>query len=121
TPQAVAGLQTKDQVAQLVNGQAGGDGGQAALQGQLQSAESQLDTYKSKLSQLGAGNGNMDMPDFKPNDQKTKTFWKRIQYGANFQTSRNNYYFPTVTDFGFSLGYKLGHNNIIGVGASYKL
>jgi hypothetical protein len=123
TPQAVAGLQTKDQVAQLVNGQVamGGAGGQSALQGNLQSAESQLDTYKSKLGQLGAGNGNMDMPDFKPNDQKTKTFWKRLQYGANFQTSRNNYYFPTVTDFGASLGYKLGHDNVIGIGVSYKL
>ena len=139
TPQAVAGLQSKDQVATLVKQQVGvtnvagaaqsaasggggsGGAGMDALQSNLQSAQSQLDTYKSKLSALGAGNGNMDMPDFKPNDQKTKTFWKRIQYGVNFQTSRNNYYFPTVTDFGLSLGYKLGHNNIIGVGASYKL
>jgi len=63
----------------------------------------------------------MDMPDFKPNDQKTKTFWKRLQYGVNFQTSRNNYYFPTVTDFGASLAYKLGHSNLIGLGFSYKL
>jgi hypothetical protein len=134
-PQGVTGLQTKDQVAALVQqqvgasnpagaaGGAGGGGGAGmdALQSNLQSAQSQLDTYKSKLSQLGAGNGNMDMPDFKPNDQKTKTFWKRIEYGANFQTTRNNYYFPMVTDFGFTLGYKLGHNNVIGVGASYKL
>jgi hypothetical protein len=92
-----------------------------ALQSNLQSAESKLDAYKSKLSALGASNGDMDMPDFRPNDQKTKTFWNRIQYSVNFQTSRNNYYFPTVTDFGLSIGYKLGHNNIIGVGASYKL
>jgi hypothetical protein len=63
----------------------------------------------------------MDMPDFKPNDQKTKTFWKRIEYGVNFQTTHNNYYFPTVTDLGLSLGYKLGHSNFVGVGASYKL
>ena len=123
TPQGVVGLQTKDQVGQLVNSQvsAGGTSAETALQGNLQSAQSQLDNYKSKLSQLGAGNGNMDAPDFKPNDQKTKTLWKRLEYGANFQTSRNNYYFPMVTDFGASLGYKLGHNNVIGVGASYKL
>ena len=121
--QAISGLQTKTQVAQQVQGQvsAGGAGGVSALQGNLQSAESQLDTYKSKLSQLGAGNGNMDMPAFKPNDQKTKTFWKRLQYGVDFQTSRNNYYFPTVTDFGASLAYKLGHGNLVGLGFSYKL
>jgi hypothetical protein len=134
TSQAIAGLQTKDQVGALVQqqvgasnpagaaGAAGGGGaGVDALQSNLQSAQSQLDTYKSKLSALGAGNGNMDMPDFKPNDQKTKTFWKRLQYGTDFQTSRNNYYFPTVTDFGLSLAYKLGNGNLIGVGASYKL
>ncbi len=135
TPQGVVGLQTKDQIAALVQQQTGApnqagptgaaDGGSTpgidALQGNLAAAQSQLDAYKSKLSQLGAGNGNMDLPNFTPNDQKTKTFWKRLVYGANFQTSRNNYDFPTVTDLGFSVGYRLRHNNIIGVGASYKL
>jgi len=131
TPQGLSGLQTKEQVAELVQGKvgtgasatgaAGGADGAAALQSNLQNAETQLDNYKSKLSSLGAGNGDMDMPDFKPNNQKTKTFWKRLEYGADFQTTRNNYYFPMVTDFGLSLGYKLGHNNVIGLGASYKL
>jgi hypothetical protein len=121
--QALSGLQTKDQVAQQIQGQvsAGGPAGASVLQSNLQSAQSQLDTYKSKLSSLGAGNGDMDMPNFKPNDQKTKTFWRRLEYSANFQTTRNNYMFPTVTDFGLSLGYKLGHGNVVGVGASYKL
>jgi hypothetical protein len=61
------------------------------------------------------------MPDFKPNNQKTKTFWGRLEYGANFQTTRNNYLFPTVSDLGLSAGYKLTNSSIIGIGASYKL
>src|SRR5581483_1510628 len=44
-----------------------------------------------------------------------------LEYGANFQTTHNNYYFPMVTDLGASLGYKLGHGNVVGIGASYKL
>jgi len=145
-PQAISGLQTKVQVAALVQAQTGSGGaaagapsagaagseasrggavglsaGEGALQSNLQNAQSQLDNYKSKLSALGAGNGDMDMPNFKPNDQKTKTFWKRLEYGADFQTTHTNYYFPMVTDFGASLGYKLGHNNVIGIGGSYKL
>lgn len=128
-PQAISGLQTKTQVAAVVQEQSGtgnvaGAAGAAsshALQSNLQNAQSQLDGYKNKLSSLGAGNGDMDMPSFKPNDQKTKTFWKRLEYGVNFQTTHTNYYFPMVTDFGASLGYKLGHNNVIGVGASYRL
>jgi len=123
SPESLAGLQTKDQVAQQVQSQvsAAGPDGAAALQSNLESAQSQLDGYKDKLSKLGQGNGNADMPNFKPNDQKTKTFFQRLEYGFNFQTTHNNYYFPTVTDFGLSLGYRLGHSNVVGVGASYKV
>jgi hypothetical protein len=123
SPESLAGLQTKDQVAEQIQGQvsAAGPDGAAALQSNLQSAESQLDGYKDRLSRLGQGNGNADLPNFKSNDQKTKTFWKRLEYGFNFQTTHNNYYFPTVTDFGLSLGYRLGHSNVAGIGASYKV
>lgn len=120
---SLSGLQTKDEVNQVIQSQvaSGGAGGAAALQSSLQSAQLQLDTYKDKLNSLGAGNGEVDMPDFKPNDQKTRTFWKRLEFGTNFQTTRNNYMFPTVSDFGLSVGYRLGHDNIAGLGASYKL
>lgn len=120
---ALSGLQGKDQVAQVIQQKisASGANAAAAIQANLQSAETQLESYKSKLEALGAGNGGMDMPGFKPNDQKTKTFWRRLEFGANLQTTRNNYMFPTVTDFGLSIGYKLGHGNLIGVGSSYKL
>ena len=123
SPQGLVGLQTRDQVNDLIQGQvaAGGAGGTAALQTNLQSAESQLDGFKDKLSKLGSGSGDIDMPNFKPNDQKTKTFWKRLEYGTNFQTTRNNYYFPTVTDLGLSVGYKLNNSTTVGIGASYKL
>jgi len=122
-PASLAGLQTRDQVAALIQQQvsAGGPGGPAALQANLQSAQSLLDGYKDKLSKLGGGSADIDMADFKPNEQRTRTFWKRLEYGANFQTTRDNYYFPTVTDFGLSVGYKLSDKSVVGVGASYKL
>jgi hypothetical protein len=123
TPQGLAGLQTREAVSRGIQEQlsAAGPGAEAKVHDNLQSAQSQLDDYKGKMDWLGDGNGNMDMPDFKPNDQRTKTFWKRLEYGANFQTTRNNYYFPTVSDLGLSLGYKLGQLNVVGIGASYKL
>ncbi|GGA91999.1 hypothetical protein [Puia dinghuensis] len=123
TAQPIPGLQTHAQVASQVQGQvsAAGPVGMEALQSKLQSAQSQLDAYKNKLSQLGAGHTAADVPDFRPNDQKTKPFWGRLEYGANFQTTHTNYYYPVVTDLGLSLGYRLGHSKIIGLGASYKL
>jgi len=121
--QPIAGLQTHDQIAQQVQGQVGAAGqtGGDALQSKMQSAQQTLDSYKGKLPQLGAGATAADIPDFRPNDQKTKTLWHRLEYGANFQTTHTNYYYPIVTDLGLSLGYRLGHGRIIGVGASYKL
>jgi hypothetical protein len=123
TPQALNGLQTKAEVAQVVNAKvsAGGSAGAGGLQSDLQSAESQLDTYKDKLSKLGIGNGEAPMGNFKPNDQHNKTFLGRLQYGFNLQTTQNSYYFPTIVSLGLSLGYKLGHSNIVGVGASYGM
>ena len=121
--QAINGLQTKDQVAKLVQGQvsAGGAAGASALQSNLQSAQSQLDGYKDKLNSMGAGSGDAQMPDFKPNDQKTKTFLGRLQYGFNFQTTQGSYYYPSLLDLGLSLGYKLGNSNVIGVGMAYEM
>jgi hypothetical protein len=120
--QALAGLQTRNQVGALIGQQvsAGGAGGLAGIQGNIQAAKSQMNSYKDKLLKAGQGSSNADAPDFRPNEQKTKTFWRRLEYGANFQTTKNNY-FPTTTDFGLSVGYKVNDRSTIGVGASYKL
>jgi hypothetical protein len=123
TAQSLAGLQTHTQISQQVQGQvsASGPAGMDAFSAKLQSAQTQLNSYKNKLPQLGGGSTPADVPDFRPNDQKTKTLWRRLEYGANFQTTHTNYYYPVVTDFGLSLGYRLGHGKVIGIGASYKL
>lgn len=129
TAQPLPGLQTHSQIAsqvksQVSSGAAGSSGssdGMGQIQSKVQAAQSQLDSYKSKLSQLGAGGALADASGFRPNDQKTKTFWHRLEYGVNFQTTTSSYYYPTTTNFGASLGYRLGHNNVVGIGASYAM
>jgi hypothetical protein len=123
SPAALAGLQTRDQVSEALQGQLalGGAGAQAALTANLQSAGDQLDQYKSKLSELGGGSGDIDMPDFNPNNQKTKTFLNRLQIGTDLQTTHTNYYWPTMTAIGLSVGYKLSDKSTIGFGASYQI
>jgi hypothetical protein len=122
TPQALAGLQTRDQLQQLIQRQlsSGGDGAMAAMQQDFQSAQFRLDQYKDKLTKFGSGGGDVDIPDFKPNNEKKKSFLGRLEFGTNIQTTNTNYY-PTTTDLGISVGYKLNDNNSVGVGASYKL
>jgi hypothetical protein len=123
TPQSLAGLQTRSQVQQQIQTQlaGGGPNAQQYLQQNLQAAQSQLNQLKDKMNKLGgSSSGDMEMPDFKPNNQRTKSFWQRLEYGTNIQTAKNNF-FPTTTDLGLSVGYKLTDKSVVGVGASYKM
>jgi hypothetical protein len=118
-----AGLQTRTQITTLVQQQiaAGGAGAQQQLQQNLQAAQAELNKLKDKAGKYIAGSSDDEMPDFRPNKQKTKSFLKRLEYGVNIQNQKSRTYFPTTSDIGLSLGYKINDRSIIGVGASYKI
>jgi hypothetical protein len=123
------GLSTRDQVMAAFQNQLGGPSAAAGgpnpssiTQQSLGSAQGSADQLSDKFNSLGGGGGtDIDIPDFKPNNQKSKSFLKRLQLGTNMQTVNSSYFFPATTDFGLSLGYKLDSKNVIGIGASYKL
>jgi len=120
---ALAGLQTRAGVQQQLQGQvaAGGPDAGQAIQQQIQSAKAKLKALQDKVSQAGGGSSSMDIPDFRPNTQKTKSLLGRLEGGINIQSLPSTYAFPATTDFGASLGYKLNDKNTIGIGAAYKM
>jgi hypothetical protein len=121
---SLAGLQTRAQVNNLIQQQitAGGPNEMNQFRQNMQEAQSQLNNIRNKISKFGGGSSDMEMPEgFKPNNQKTKSFWKRIDVGINTQSQKANDYFPNTSDLGLSLGYKLNDKSIIGVAASYKV
>ena len=121
---SLAGLQTRVQVNNLIQQQiaSGGPNGQAQFQQNIQQAQSQLQQLKNKISQFGSGSSDDIMPEgFKPKNQKTKSFLKRLEYGTNIQTQKAQYYFPVNSDLGLSIGFRPNDKSVIGVGASYKL
>ena len=121
---ALAGLQTRVEVQGLINQRQMGNSGssQDAFQGQLDKAKGKLEELKTRVNNHGGmGNSDEALPEFKPNNQKTKSLWSRLEIGTNFQTTRSTYLFPTTTDFGLSVGYKLNDRSILGVGLSYKM
>jgi hypothetical protein len=121
TPQALTGLQTRAQVEQIITNQIGG--GRNATQlfsQQVQAAREQLNQFKNKLSKVGGG-GDIEMPDFIPNGQKTKSLTQRLQFGFDIQFARNNSLVPSTGDMALSVGYKLNDKSMIGIGMSYKL
>ena len=94
----------------------------SVIQKNIQSAQGVVNQLRNKLNSLGLNSGgDLDMPDFKPNNQKTKSFKQRLEIGTNLQTQKSNNFFPTTTDLGLSVGYKLNDKSIIGIGSSLKM
>ncbi len=129
TLESLEGLQTRASVDGLITARLAGAGvdPREFMQGQMNQAKAELSKIKGRLDKLKSGSvGNsssdIDMPEnFKPNTQKTKSFLKRFEYGANFQTHKPNGYFPVTTDVALTLGYKLNDKSVIGFGAAYKI
>lgn len=120
----LAGLQTRAQVNSLIQQRiaTGGANGMAQFQQNINQAQSQLNQLKSKISKLGGSSSDLEMPEgFKQNNQRTKSFLKRLEYGLNIQSQKANGFFPTTSDIGLSVGYRLNDKSIVGIGASYIL
>jgi hypothetical protein len=119
---ALQGLQTQTQIQSLVqqSGAASG-GGMGAVQQQMQGAQTQITSIQNSLSKYGVGGQNLDMTNFQPNSQKTKTLLKRLEYGVNVQFAKSSYDFPSTGALGLTIGYKINDKSTIGVGASYNI
>lgn len=120
----LSGLQTRAQVNALIQQQlvAGGPNAQAQFQQNMQAAQGQLNQLKDKVIKMGRGSSDAEMPEgFKPNNQKTKSFLQRLEFGTNLQSQRSYGIMPTTSDIGVSLGFLINDKSIIGIGASYKL
>ncbi len=121
---SLAGLQTRVQVNVLVQQVVAGAGpnGMQQFRQQMQNAQGQMNQLKNKIMKGGGGSSDDIMPEgFKPNDQKSKSFLKRLELGTNIQTQKSTNFFPTTSDIGLSVGFKINGNSVIGVGGSYKL
>jgi len=121
---SLAGLQTRRQVNSLIQQQiqGGGPNARQQLQQNMQAAQAQLQELKNKVLKAGGGSSDDIMPEgFRPNDQKTKTFLQRLEYGTNLQTNKSNGWWPNNTDIALSVGYKINDKSVIGIGGSYKL
>jgi len=123
TPASLAGLQTRASVQNLIQQRiaSGGPNAMAQVRQNLSEAQGQLSKLKDKLNKLGGGSGDLDMPDFKPNTQKTKPFLKRLEYGANVQFSKNNQWVPSAANVALTLGYKINDKSSAGIGVSYSV
>lgn len=117
--QSLEGLQTRNQVEQLIQQRLGGGPNAGAAVGQqMAEARSKMNELKSKFPDL---DNAADMPNFKPNEMKTKSFLQRLEFGSNIQFQRSTKFFPSTSDLAGQVAYKFHKNGSVGIGASYKL
>jgi hypothetical protein len=126
-----AGLQTREEILNelqtrfgsnnpLANGSGVGGGGNF-IQDQLNKAKTGFNKLKQDANKAGDNVADADMPNFKPNTQKSKSFLKRLDFGMNMQSVKSNVMLPTTSDIAITVGYKLNDKSTIGIGAAYKL
>jgi hypothetical protein len=115
----LTGLQTRANVTALLQQQmaSANTGAMQQVSQNLQSAQAQISSLRSRMNVNGTG----EIPDFKPNMQKTKTFSQRIVYGFDVQFGRSNTYLPSTSNISATLGYKINDKSIAGVGASFRI
>ena len=90
---------------------------QTQLQNNLPAPAVQTSNIRSLLPAVPASGGSTaEMPSFKPNHQKVRSFLKRIEVGTSLQNTKANYYFPATSDVALSAGYRLNDKSVIGVG-----
>ncbi|MBL7732305.1 MAG: hypothetical protein JNM88_14095 [Chitinophagaceae bacterium] len=100
---------------------AAGANPQQLIQQAFQQAQAEVNKLKQKALQWNNNGKDFELPNFKPNTQKTKTLKQRLEFMAGIQTVRHNRYFPANADMSFSAGYKPSDKMIIGLGVSYKV
>jgi chaperonin cofactor prefoldin len=119
---SIMGLQTRASVIGSIQQQAGGGSNVIqTIQSKVQAAQEELSKLKDKINKFGGGNSDAEIPNFKPNSQKTKRFSQRLEYQANVQVNKKNDYIPTTGNFAFGVGYKITDRFLMGIGASYKM
>lgn len=120
---SLVGLQTRSSVQQLIQERiaSGGPNAQAQIQQNLAQAQKAINTLKDRIIKSGGSSTNIEIPDFKPNTQRSKTLLQRLEYGFDAQFDKNNSIMPSATNVATNIGYKLNDKSTIGIGISYKI
>lgn len=121
---SLAGLQTRASVQSLIQDRilSGGPNAAQSFQSNISQAQAELGKLKEKLSNAVPGTSSDEGEvNFRPNQEKTKTFGQRLEYGTNLQFAKNNTLMPGTADIGLNIGFRLSEKTVFGVGGSYKL
>lgn len=116
--EVLPGLQTREQVQQMINERLS----QGAITGNpLNTAQGQLSQVQQRIPSWRSNSSDMDMPAYKPDGMRAKSFLQRLEVGYNFQPQQSTGIMPGMLNIGGSLGYRINEKSVIGIGGAYLL
>ena len=118
---SVNGLQTISQTQNLLQSRINnmGPGGAQAAEQSISAAQSELSRLRNRFPQFS---NTGDLPDgFQPSQVKTRPLKKRLVYGVDMTTAKNNLLLPVTSNIGLSIGYRATDRLTAGVGMGYKM
>jgi hypothetical protein len=89
------------------------------LNQQISGSANVINSIKAKVNEFDGMNKD-EIPDYKVNSLRTKSFWQRLEYCANLQFSKAINFLPATSDVALQIGYRLTRKSSIGMGAIYK-
>lgn len=120
---SLAGLQTNAGMQQLIRERlvTGGPNAMGIVQQNIQQAQAELSRLTGKLLNTFPESSKGELPDFKPNMERSRTFRQRLEYGMNVQFGKSTALMPPTSIIAMSIGYRINARSIVGAGISYKL
>jgi hypothetical protein len=114
------GLQTRSVISKQIEQklQSAGLDGRQEIQQQIAIAREKINKLQEKLSNIGT---TEEIPDFTPKDIKSRTFFQRLERGANVGFNHTNGYFPQTTEIVGQLAYRMGQKSVIGTGLIFEI
>ena len=118
----LAGLQTRASINALIQNQiaAGGPSAAAQIRQNITDAQAQLSQLKDKILKAGGNSSDAEIPDFKVNPEKSRTFFQRIKLGTDLNFAKTNSVMPSVANVALTASYKLSSNKEFGIGIAYR-
>jgi hypothetical protein len=116
----VTGMQTIASVQAQINERFGNSGvnPQQYMRQQVNAAQGELNTLKSKLNKVKKASSNDEEMPKGYNSQKSKSFLKRLTYETNCQTQKIE---TTMADVSLTVGYKINDRSIISIGGAARV
>lgn len=119
-PAQLAGMQTQALTSQLVQNtvNSGGPNAGAFVTQQIQQAQG---TLNNLLNRLPGSGSTLEMPNYQEQSMRSKSFFQRLEFGANLQFARANGFIPQTGNWAAQVAYKFSKKGSAGIGAAYSM